>query len=124
MLKCPGCGREFPDGTASCMICQLSLQPENDVPLWPKTEEGEQVKGAYLTTVGSGIEGEILVSLLHSLGIPVARILHDESGIGMGALIQSALGHAFTSTDLYVPEPMLPFAREALDADIAEDNQL
>lgn len=120
---CPVCGELLEETKAagscdgSCETCSLGCDSHADEcdgscdsDLWPKDDNGEPVPPARLTTVmGTQLDYQMTLSLLHSFGIPTIESYSD-----YGSLAKVILGFAGSGMDVYVPETMVEFAKELL----------
>jgi len=83
---------------------------KNDPP-WPNDADGKPIPPAYLTHLPAvGMEGQIVVTMLESAGIPVVT-QHPNNG-DFGRII---IGVSGTGVDIYVPAPLLEDAQGMLD---------
>lgn len=92
-----------------------SFSSESGGPPWPNGDDGNPVPPVFLVHLRArNFEGQIVVNLLESAGIPVVTLYPNNGSFG-----RVVLGISGTGVDLYVPETLLADA-EAL---IAEQNE-
>ena len=90
-------------------------KPAKGLP-WPKGESGEPVPPAFLTHLNvTDMEGQIVMSLLESSGIPVVTLYPNNGEFG-----KVIIGISGTGVDLYVPEHLLEDAQGLLDGEFEE----
>ena len=91
----------------------------NDDKDWPRDENGEPVKPAFLEHLSdSQIEADIIVNLLRAYNIPVMRVYPNDGDFG-----KIILGFSGTGVDVYVPETVLSEAQNLLSADIETEEE-
>ena len=89
---------------------------KND-PLWPKDESGKPVPPVFLDHLPAvGLEGQIVVTMLESAGIPVVTQYPNDGDFG-----RIIIGVSGTGIDLYVPATQLEDARGMLDGRFEEE---
>lgn len=87
---------------------------------WPKDEKGEYIAPAKLTSCTQLDMGDAIVEgLLDSAGIPHFKRYPHYGGFGNLMLGMSAEG-----VDIYVPETLLEDARNILEGDAVNDEEL
>ena len=97
-----------------------SFRRKNDGPAWPHDADGEPVSPAFLSHLSAvDMEGQIVIGMLESAGIPV--VTQYPNGGAFGKII---LGFPGTGLDLYVPDTLLEDAKAMLEGDFEEDENL
>ena len=87
---------------------------------WPKDENGEYVAAAFLTTCSQLDMGDAIVTgMLVSLDIPYVKKFPHYGGFGNLMLGVSAEG-----LDIFVPETMLEDARNILEGESEDEEEL
>ena len=85
-------------------------------PPWPVTDDDKPVPPAYLTHLSAtDMEGQIVISMLESAGVPVVTQYPNNGSFG-----RVILGFSGTGIDLYVPEPMLEDAKALVEHQFEE----
>jgi len=80
---------------------------------WPHDRDGKPVPPAFLVHLNStDLEGQIVVSMLESAGIPVMTQYPNNGEFG-----QVILGFSGTGVDLFVPEHLFEDAKGILEAE-------
>ena len=98
---------------------EWSLKKKKEPP-WPTDENGETVPPAYLTHIGGGpLDMELTLNLLGAYGIPHV-CEYPNNGL-FGKLI---MGHPPSGMEVFVPETMLEDAKNLLNADSFEDEEI
>lgn len=93
-----------------------SRMPDDLLERWPKDENGEVEKPAFLCNCGSAdMNDELKINMLEAYGIPCLRLYPGDGSFGRVVLGMSGLG-----TDIYVPESMLEDA-QALCSPITDE---
>lgn len=83
---------------------------------WPKDEQGEQVKPAFLEHInGSELTVQMEINRIKSFEIPVFYTYPNNGEFG-----KLILGLAGTGVDIYVPETMIDEAREIINSDFSD----
>ncbi|MCL2568864.1 MAG: hypothetical protein FWE12_05440 [Oscillospiraceae bacterium] len=91
-------------------------KPTKGLP-WPNDENGKPIEPAFLVHLSAvDLEGQIVISMLESEGIPV--VTQYPNGGSFGRVI---IGISGTGIDLYVPITRLEDAIGMLEGEIAED---
>jgi hypothetical protein len=108
MPICPKCGFEYREGFDECADCGVKLVDStgNDTGNEPKPA-GEFPAEAFLCEAQNPIEASIIESILDEYNIP-----HRSSLSGIGGI--HALAGPTLAVEIYVPEPALEAAREAI----------
>ena len=92
-------------------LADWSFKRKKDGPPWPNGDDGKPVPPVFLTHLAAvGLEGQIVVSMLESAGIPVVTQYPNDGDFG-----RIIIGISGTGIDLYVPMTMLEDARGMLD---------
>lgn len=92
---------------------------KSSAPPWPKKEDGQPVSPEYLTNLNATeMEGQIVISLLESNGIPVVIQRPNNGDFG-----QIILGFSGTGIDIYVPETMLEDAQALISIEHEEEEE-
>ena len=87
---------------------------------WPNGEDGNPVPPVFLAHLSAmDMEGQIVIGMLESAGIPV--VTQYPNGGAFGKII---LGFPGTGLDLYVPETLLEDAKGMLEGNFEEDENL
>jgi len=87
---------------------------------WPKDENGEYVAAAFLTTCSQLDMGDAIVTgMLDSFDIPYVKKFPHYGGFGNLMLGVSAEG-----LDIFVPETMLEDARNILEGESEDEEEL
>ena len=94
-------------------------KPAKGLP-WPKREDGQPVPPAFLTHLSArDLEGQIVVNMLESVGIPVVTQYPNNGDFG-----RVIIGISGTGIDIYVPADLLEDARGMLEGEFEEEDQL
>ncbi|MCL2368822.1 MAG: hypothetical protein FWC72_07480 [Oscillospiraceae bacterium] len=86
-------------------------------PPWPTGEDGQPVPPVYLTHLReAALEGEIVINMLASEGIPVVTQYPNNGQFG-----RVIIGFSGTGIELYVPQTMLEDANQLLSQEFEEE---
>ena len=95
---------------------EWSFGRKKEGPPWPDGDDGNPVPPAYLVHLSLvDMEGQIVVSMLESAGIPVVTQYPNDGEFG-----KIILGFSGTGLDIYVPATLLEDARGMLEGDFEE----
>lgn len=87
---------------------------------WPKKENGDMITPAFLMHAGGNpMDTEITLSLLAAYGIPAVCQYPNDGEFG-----KLIIGHAAGGVDIFVPETLVDEAKDILNAEIVEDDEL
>ena len=113
MLYCLKCGASFEDDETeiceNCNVIPVPRQPE---------ELPDDAPEVLVANTGDEIETGMVLSLLHSIGIPTLI----KSGVGGATKIY--LGTNIFGNEIYVPAKFAKIAKEFLDAPSADINEI
>lgn len=112
MPWCPKCRIEYRENYSTCTDCNSSLVEKLD------DEKSENNHEAFLTTVYSDIEADMLESLLNSYKIPVLRKYQ-----GAGGILKIYLGGAISPIDIFVPSELYDLAKDLIEAKPEPENE-
>lgn len=118
MLWCPNCKTEYREGFKTCSDCGSDLVEKPEQP--PEAEESQYDREAFLASVGSQIEADMLEALLKANEIPVLMKYREA-----GDYLKIYMGGTNFGVDLYVPSHLLSNAQSIIEAGrgaIAEDS--
>jgi len=86
---------------------------------WPKDENGNPVRPAYLKHISGGpMDLEVALNLLDAYGIP-----HVGEYPNNGAFGNLIFGHPPSGMEVFVPETMLEEAKNVLSAEIVDEEE-
>ena len=89
-------------------------------PEWPNDDNGEPVPPVFLMHIGGGpLDMELSLNLLEAYGIA-----HIEKYPNDGLFGKLILGHAPLGMEVYVPETLLEDARNILNSEIIEEDEV
>lgn len=88
-------------------------------PSWPNGADDKPLPPAFLVHLSAvDLEGQIVINMLESNGIPVMTQYPNNGSFG-----QVILGFSGTGVDLYVPAPLLEDAQGLLEGEFEEDDE-
>jgi hypothetical protein len=108
MPFCPKCRIEYIDGTDKCDVCGGALT--DTLPDEAPDGAARDDTPAFLISVDSAVEAEMLNARLSSAHIPCYVRPHDSSGV-----LRVYMGGDNLGSDFYVPSGLLEAARAAAD---------
>lgn len=120
MPFCPNCKSEYVKDKEYCSDCgaklvdQLEEEPETEL-----NSDEEYDEEVFLTTVANDIQASIIISKLSTYDIPVLKKYRQ-----FGSVMVVFMGTSPYGVDLYVPSKLLSKAKEALDLDLTDTDDL
>ena len=114
MPWCPVCRTEYVKGYERCTDCGATLVPSLPVEngsAGSRHKAGEEDQEAFLVSVTTDMEANVIISLLKAYHIPVMK-----KYLEAGQVLAAVMGASSMGLDLYVPSRALVAARDILAA--------